>query len=85
MTVGEPAGDVRAEKLTQPLTYFAWLVQSRTGPKDMRTRELALPLAGCGIGWASQSRAGKLTLVVWVQVGRLADQLRCLLNPDPGL
>lgn len=40
--------------------------------------ELDLPLAGCSIGWAGWQGGGELVLVVWVQEGRWADQLRYL-------
>jgi hypothetical protein len=50
----------------------------------MRAAKLGLPFAGCGIGWASQGRAGKLALVMWVQES-YTHLLRYLSGLDPGL
>jgi hypothetical protein len=47
----------------------------------MRMVELALPLAGCSVGWTSQGRAEELALVVWVLESWWADQLKILLTP----
>jgi hypothetical protein len=51
----------------------------------MRTRELALPLAGGGIEWASQCRARELPPMMWEQESWRAEPFRYFSGLDPGL